>query len=162
MGDWKVYSEVFNIDYPVIIDPAGIMTDTEITPKATPFRNKYIDKWETLPIYTSCIAYDGLYIWKDAVERAGTFDSDAVVAELEKTDYVGTYGRIVFWGKDYKWPHDGKWGPDYATYTYVQSQDGELQHYWPTKDYPEEWDVEYKNTVPYQIPPWVTEYWQGK
>ena len=33
---------------------------------------------------------------KDAIERAGSLDSDKVVAELEKTDVMGVYGRLRF------------------------------------------------------------------
>ncbi len=38
----------------------------------------------------------GPYVLKDAIERAGSLDSDAVVAALEKTDMMGVYGRIKF------------------------------------------------------------------
>jgi branched-chain amino acid transport system substrate-binding protein len=36
------------------------------------------------------------YVLKDAIERAGSLDPDAVVAALEKTDLMGVYGRIRF------------------------------------------------------------------
>jgi branched-chain amino acid transport system substrate-binding protein len=38
----------------------------------------------------------GPYVLKDAIERAGTLKSDAVVTALEKTDMMGVYGRIRF------------------------------------------------------------------
>ncbi len=37
-----------------------------------------------------------VYVLKDAIERAGSLNSDAVVAALEKTDMTGVYGRIRF------------------------------------------------------------------
>ena len=38
-----------------------------------------------------------VYTLKDAIERAGSLDSEAVVAALEKTDLMGgVYGRIKF------------------------------------------------------------------
>ncbi len=37
-----------------------------------------------------------VYALKDAIERAGTLDSDAVVAALEAIDLMGVYGRIRF------------------------------------------------------------------
>jgi branched-chain amino acid transport system substrate-binding protein len=46
-------------------------------------------------------AYDMVYILKDAIERAGTLDGDAVVPEIEKTDRKGAIGRIRF-GKDHQ------------------------------------------------------------
>ena len=33
---------------------------------------------------------------KDAIERAGTLDSEAVINALEKTDLIGVYGRVRF------------------------------------------------------------------
>ncbi len=39
---------------------------------------------------------------KDAIEKAGTLDSDAVVAALEKTDTMGVYGRIRFDPKNHQ------------------------------------------------------------
>jgi branched-chain amino acid transport system substrate-binding protein len=46
-------------------------------------------------------AYEMIYILKEAIERAGTLDGDAVVAELEKTDRRGAMGRIRF-AKDHQ------------------------------------------------------------
>ncbi|MGO9117559.1 MAG: ABC transporter substrate-binding protein [Desulfomonilaceae bacterium] len=41
-------------------------------------------------------AYDSVYIWAEAVERAGGLDPDKVVAELKKTDRQGVIGKIKF------------------------------------------------------------------
>jgi len=41
-------------------------------------------------------SYMAVYVLKDAIERAGALDPDKVVAELEKTDLVGVYGRLRF------------------------------------------------------------------
>lgn len=41
-------------------------------------------------------AYEAVYVLAEAIERAGTVDSDAVVEELEKTDRRGVMGRIRF------------------------------------------------------------------
>jgi branched-chain amino acid transport system substrate-binding protein len=40
--------------------------------------------------------YTAIYILADAIGRVGTIDSDAIVAALEKTNMMGTYGRIRF------------------------------------------------------------------
>ena len=37
-----------------------------------------------------------MYILAEAIERAGSLDPDAIVAELEKTDRDGVMGRIRF------------------------------------------------------------------
>ena len=44
----------------------------------------------------SISSYMAVYVLRDAIERAGSLDSDAVVAELEKTDVMGVYGRLSF------------------------------------------------------------------
>jgi branched-chain amino acid transport system substrate-binding protein len=40
--------------------------------------------------------WESVYILKEAIERAGTLDPDAVVAEIKKTDRMGVMGRIKF------------------------------------------------------------------
>jgi branched-chain amino acid transport system substrate-binding protein len=41
-------------------------------------------------------SYESVYILAEAIERAGSVDADAIVAELEKTDRNGVMGRIKF------------------------------------------------------------------
>jgi branched-chain amino acid transport system substrate-binding protein len=69
-------------------------------------------------------SYESVYILKEAIERAGSVDPDAIVAELEKTDRQGVMGRIKFdaghqviYGTDpaqaavaafFQWTEDGK------------------------------------------------------
>ncbi len=40
--------------------------------------------------------YESVYILKDAIERAGSLDPDALVAEIRKTDRAGVMGRVKF------------------------------------------------------------------
>jgi branched-chain amino acid transport system substrate-binding protein len=69
-------------------------------------------------------SYESVYILKEAIERAGSLDPDAIVAEIEKTDRQGVMGRIRFdeghqvvYGTDpaetavgafFQWTDDGK------------------------------------------------------
>jgi branched-chain amino acid transport system substrate-binding protein len=41
-------------------------------------------------------SYDSVYILAEAIERAGSLDPDAMVAEIKKTDRKGVVGRIRF------------------------------------------------------------------
>jgi branched-chain amino acid transport system substrate-binding protein len=41
-------------------------------------------------------SYDSVYVLAQAIERAGSLDPDAIVAQLEKTDMEGAVGRVVF------------------------------------------------------------------
>jgi branched-chain amino acid transport system substrate-binding protein len=61
------------------------------------FVNAYKKMWGLEPEgYGTSSSYMAVYVLKDAIEKAGTLDSDAVVAALEKTDIMGVYGRIKF------------------------------------------------------------------
>jgi branched-chain amino acid transport system substrate-binding protein len=69
-------------------------------------------------------SYETVYILKEAIERAGSLDPDAIVAEVEKTDRQGVMGHIKFdeghqvvYGTDpaetavgcfFQWTDDGK------------------------------------------------------
>ena len=67
------------------------------TPWTMKFYDAYADRWGVEPegLGTSS-SYMAVYVLKDAIERAGTLDPDKVVAELEKTDLMGVYGRLRF------------------------------------------------------------------
>src|SRR6202049_444548 len=82
-----------------------------VTPKTLPFVNSFRAKYGNFPSYCGYTAYDEVYYLADAFKRAGSTDSDKLVDALEKTDYVGTIGRIQFKGKDSPNPHALKVGP---------------------------------------------------
>ncbi|RJR16771.1 MAG: ABC transporter substrate-binding protein [Desulfobacteraceae bacterium] len=96
----------------------------EITEKTIPFYDKVLERTKQNPLYATVDSYDAVYVIKDAVERAGTLETDAVIAALEKTDYRGAMGRISFYPKGHKWPHDLKCGPGYVTWVATQWRDG--------------------------------------
>ncbi|MFA5536471.1 MAG: ABC transporter substrate-binding protein [Bacillota bacterium] len=120
----------------------------EITDKTLPFYNEFIKRNGEYPTYNAGGTYDSLYILKEAIERAGTLDQDAIVVEMEKTDMDSTIGRFVFDEK-----HDVTWGPGYVTAVGTQWQDGKLVCTWPNG-----WQgITYPGTVEYKLPPWVVE-----
>jgi branched-chain amino acid transport system substrate-binding protein len=41
-------------------------------------------------------SYMAVYVLKDAIQRAGSLDSNKIVDALEKTDIMGVYGRVRF------------------------------------------------------------------
>jgi branched-chain amino acid transport system substrate-binding protein len=70
---------------------------SEATPWTMKFYNAYTDKWKVEPEgLGSSSSYMAVYVLRDAIERAGTLNSDKVVSELEKTDVMGVYGRLRF------------------------------------------------------------------
>jgi len=70
---------------------------SEATPWTMKFYNAYTKKWNIEPEGLGCSSsYMAVYVLRDAIERAGTLDSDKIVLELEKTDVMGVYGRLRF------------------------------------------------------------------
>jgi len=47
-------------------------------------------------LFTGLGSYMSIYTLAEAIEGAGTIDSDAVVAELEKTDQFSIMGRFKY------------------------------------------------------------------
>ena len=70
---------------------------SEATPWTMKFYNAYAKRWGVEPEGLGCSSsYMVVYVLKDAIERAGTLDSDKVIEALETTDLMGVYGRIRF------------------------------------------------------------------
>ena len=84
-----------------------------------------------MPSYCGYTAYDEVYYIADAIHRAGSTDSDKLVDALEKTDWVGTIGRVQFLGKDTPYPHALKVGEGTITGLMLQWQDGKQVNLWP-------------------------------
>jgi branched-chain amino acid transport system substrate-binding protein len=111
----------------------------------------YKERYKTTPILTIG-SYDSVLLLAEAIERAKTLDSDAVVAELEKTDFAGSKGRIVFDKR-----HDAIFGPGYVGYAALQwLPDGSHSIWWATKD--ENGDP-YPGVSEFILPPWMIERW---
>jgi branched-chain amino acid transport system substrate-binding protein len=126
--------------------------DVAITDETLPFIQAFISEQGETPTYNAG-TYDAVYILKKALEAANSLDADDLVVELEKTDIVGSAGRIVF-----DEMHDLTWGPGHVTALGVQWQDGELKGVWPPAD--GSWyEVQYPGIVDYELPPWVVEFW---
>ncbi len=146
-GFWEATGGLGNYDLTM-----NTYARVEITPSTIPFYDKFTAKVGEFPTYNAG-TNDAIQILAAAIERAGTLDADKIVAELEKTDFHGAPGRIVF-TKD----HDVTWGPGYVTATGTQWQDGKLMCVWPVN-----WEgITYKGAVKYKIPPWVVEKWKKK
>ncbi len=76
---------------------------SKATPWTMKFYNAYAKRWNVEPEgLGSSSSYMAVYVLKDAIERAGSLDSDKVVAALEKTDMMGVYGRLRFNPKNHQ------------------------------------------------------------
>jgi branched-chain amino acid transport system substrate-binding protein len=138
-----------------------IAQNAAITEHTLPFIEKFKQKFGQLPMYNAD-TYTAVYLLKEAVERAGTLDTDAVIVEMEKTDRIGSSGRLVF-----DETHDVIWGPGYITAVGIQWQDGELLGAWPLAWKPDPQNapnlvVGFEGIVPYKIPPHVLKQWRDQ
>lgn len=75
--------------------PAGIVR-AEVSEVTIPFYDAFEAAYDREPIYNGASSYDAIYTLHEAVERAGSVEPDDVVVELEKTDRVGSQGRLTF------------------------------------------------------------------
>ena len=106
--------------------------DVAVTPKTLPFVNAFKQRFGNFPSYCGYTAYDEVFYIAEAIKRAGSTDPDKLVEALEKTDYVGTVGRVQFKGKDSPNPHALKVGSDTITGLMLQWQDGKQVNLWPS------------------------------
>lgn len=67
-----------------------------LTPKTIPFFDEFRKRTNRSPVYTAFGAYDAVHIYAQAVARANSTATDAVIKELEKTSHVGVPGTIEF------------------------------------------------------------------
>jgi branched-chain amino acid transport system substrate-binding protein len=105
--------------------------DVAVSPKTIPFAQAYQKKYGIVPGYAAYTAYDDVYMWVDAIKRAGSTDPDKMVDAMEKTDYTGTIGRIVFLPKTDQFAHGMKIAAGYVSGLMVQWQNGNQVTVWP-------------------------------
>jgi branched-chain amino acid transport system substrate-binding protein len=76
----------------------GSAIDSPKVPKSIEFYNEYKQSYgKALQAgHGPAPAYESVYILAEAIERAGSLDPDAIVAELEKTDRMGVMGRVKY------------------------------------------------------------------
>jgi branched-chain amino acid transport system substrate-binding protein len=106
-------------------------TGVAVTAKSIPFTEAFKAKFGNYPSYAGYTAYDEVYYIADAVKRGGSTDADKLVDALEKTDWVGTIGRVQFYGKDDPFTHSIKYGKGLITGLMLQWQDGQQVAVWP-------------------------------
>ncbi|PJC74066.1 MAG: ABC transporter substrate-binding protein [Syntrophobacterales bacterium CG_4_8_14_3_um_filter_58_8] len=69
----------------------------KITPWTMKFANAYEKRWGLEPEgYGTSSSYMAVYTLKEAIEKAGAIDADAVITALENVNLMGVYGRISF------------------------------------------------------------------
>ena len=96
-GAWKTFDQkisgAINCNFEM-----GSAISSDKMPESVAFAEAYQKKWG-VPIEAGhgiSPSYESVYLLAEAIERAGSVDADAIVAELKKTDRVGVMGRIKF------------------------------------------------------------------
>jgi len=100
-GFWKATEGKGEFCLANVVNAGNAPSDaTEWTMK---FYNAYTARWNIEPEgLGSSSSYTAVYALKEAIERAKSLDSDAVVIALEQTDMVSPYGRIRFTPKGHQ------------------------------------------------------------
>ena len=108
-----------------------------ITSKTIPIREAYISRWKENPKNGATFAFDLLrYILADAIERAGTIDTEEVIESLETTsietsmasNYVFTSSHCAIMGENMLDPDE-----DYMLVLLFQWQNGKQLPVYPKK-----------------------------
>ena len=64
--------------------------------KVQNFLKAYREKYKDEPSAFSALSYDAAYLMKDAIEKAGSTDKDAIVKAMKESDFDGVTGHLRF------------------------------------------------------------------
>jgi branched-chain amino acid transport system substrate-binding protein len=106
---------------------ANFAVRAPLSEKTIPFFDEFKKRTGRVPVYTAYGAYDSVYAYAQAVERAKSLDTNAVIKELEKTSMPGIAGLL-----EYDEMHDVKTGGKHNNLLFAQWQDkGNRVVVWP-------------------------------
>jgi branched-chain amino acid transport system substrate-binding protein len=94
---WKIFDGKIGGVLNTTFELGSAMAASKL-PASTEFMQKYQKKYgqEIQAGHGPAPSYESVYVLKEAIERAGSVDPDAIVAGLEKTDRRGVMGRIRY------------------------------------------------------------------
>jgi len=93
---WKIMEG--KLEYAIGTTGELALVPSEKYPKSVEFFNKFkarLGHWPDAD-HGNSTAYDGVYIFAEAIERANSLDPEKLIPALEDTDYKGTNGRMRF------------------------------------------------------------------
>lgn len=96
-GAWKTFDHKIAGAMNCNFEVGSAIASSKVAP-STAFEQAYAKRWGK-PLeagHGPGPSYESVHILAEAIERAGSLDADAIVAELEKTDRQGVMGRIKF------------------------------------------------------------------
>lgn len=80
------------------------------TPTNKRFVDAYLKRYGQYPSYNAQGAYAAIYAYKAAIEKAGSFDADKIVAALENLVVDLPSGNLLIRAEDHQVLADGNWG----------------------------------------------------
>lgn len=98
---------------------ANFIVRAPLSERTIPFLDAFKKRYGHEPVYTGSGAYDAVYAYADAVTRAKSFDTNAVIKTLETIDMPVTVGHLQFDEN-----HDVKAGPGLVNAMFAQWQEG--------------------------------------
>jgi len=115
-----------------------------ITRKSLAFEDTYLKRWGTFPTPPAFIQYDALrYILFDALQRAGTTETEAVIDALETTSIETTFIDIFRFTSS----HDSMYEPDWKPIIFQWQAEGKRVPIFPP-------EVMEEAGATYTNPPW--------
>jgi branched-chain amino acid transport system substrate-binding protein len=114
-----------------VITQTGTVPGVALTPMTLSVADEFVKATGKFPAFTGFTSYDDVRVLAEAMQRAGSTDPDKVVAEMEKTDMVGTLGHYGFYGRGDTYTHAMRYGPKDVTGVFMQWQDGNQVCIWP-------------------------------
>ena len=100
------------------------------------FTGAFREMWGEIPGAWSPFYYSGIYVFAEAIERAGTTDRDAVIAAVRETDFTGPVGRIRFDEKQRR--------KDLALFIYELHPERQVEHWQDKFDVVWSWEGSYE------------------
>ncbi|MEM2385082.1 MAG: ABC transporter substrate-binding protein [Candidatus Bathyarchaeia archaeon] len=88
------FSEWIGVDVSNYMVSGTWIANVSMTENTIPFCNKYYKKYGILPAMEAAQTYEGAYLLKAAIEKAGTTDPNAVIQALEEVEIIGIRGRV--------------------------------------------------------------------
>jgi branched-chain amino acid transport system substrate-binding protein len=99
----------------------------EVSDVSKHFYDAYVEKYGSAPqTYFAPLGYSAIYIVKEAIERAGTLEKEALIKALENTEYDSPLGQTVTFSPSKIIQHQG-----IRDQKILQWQDGQREVIWP-------------------------------
>ena len=114
-----------------VVTETGTVPGLAITPLTIPVADAFVKKTGHFPAFVGFTAYDAVRALAGAMARAHSTNPDKIVAQMEKTDMVGTLGQYAFHGRKNKYTHSLRYGKKWIPTVFMQWQDGKQVCVWP-------------------------------